>query len=185
MHSLLYPVSNEREALRRQGLQPKNHHRGNLEHLRELQRKQAEKAHRPATAEPFKMSRFKNVESEVRKTLSVWNLDHDENGQGTRPSTAPRPSTARSFTRKGDGLVKREGWVEEAKAKAAEARRDQTISKPPVPTRSQWEVMSRNRDEGINYVHKNAIAAIKGCSTGQASGAPSRNQSIDRSLPPI
>ena len=37
MHSLLYPVCNEREALRRQGLKPKDHARENVRRLRDMQ----------------------------------------------------------------------------------------------------------------------------------------------------
>ena len=38
MHSLLYPVCNEREAMRRQGLKPKDHAKENRRRLEELQR---------------------------------------------------------------------------------------------------------------------------------------------------
>jgi len=37
MHSLLYPVSNEREAMRRQGLKPKDHVKENARRLRDMQ----------------------------------------------------------------------------------------------------------------------------------------------------
>jgi ssDNA-binding Zn-finger/Zn-ribbon topoisomerase 1 len=38
MHSLLYPVCNEREAMRRQGLKPKDHAKENVRRIQELQR---------------------------------------------------------------------------------------------------------------------------------------------------
>ena len=37
MHSLLYPVCNEREAMRRQGLKPKNHAKENMRRIGEMQ----------------------------------------------------------------------------------------------------------------------------------------------------
>ncbi len=42
MHSLLYPVCNEREAMRRQGLQPKDHAKENVRRIQELQRQKAQ-----------------------------------------------------------------------------------------------------------------------------------------------
>jgi len=40
MHSLLYPVCNEREAMRRQGLKPKDHAKENVRRIRDMQNTQ-------------------------------------------------------------------------------------------------------------------------------------------------
>ena len=42
MHSLLYPVCNEREAMRRQGLKPKDHAKENVRRIQELQRQKTQ-----------------------------------------------------------------------------------------------------------------------------------------------
>ena len=42
MHSLLYPVCNEREAMRRQGLKPKDHARENVRRIKEMQMQKAQ-----------------------------------------------------------------------------------------------------------------------------------------------
>ena len=104
MHALLYPVSNEREAMRRQGLQPKDHAKENMRRLKELaaQKAQTQILQQSATEpEPFKMQRFQGAQSQVRKWI-------EEEGycmkpKGTEGGGMQRPATSGGYMRKGAG----------------------------------------------------------------------------------
>ena len=131
-----------------------------MKHLKELQQRNTERVSRPESAEPFKLSRFKNVESHVRKTLQDWGL-RESSGE-ERPNS--RPSTAHTFTRKGEGVAKFEDL---AKSRFEEARKlregSRTTRKPPVPKLEEYEDMitRRHSNDEIDFLKKNAIAVIK------------------------
>jgi hypothetical protein len=178
MHSLLYPVCNEREAMRRQGLQPKDHAKENVRRIQDLQRQKAQvcpwcecgsagrgcvpaaacvrctpacrrtwrlgtaaarasrvppgrrtgarlrphlppacgrvplasrqmELQRPQTdPEPFKMQRFKDTSSQVRRWIQEEGYLHQQGGaadggRGAMPTQ--RPASAGGYIRKGEG----------------------------------------------------------------------------------
>jgi hypothetical protein len=144
-------------------LKPKNHHQENVKFLRDLQQKNSERSNRPASAEPFKLSRFKTVESQVRKTLQDWDLREDSGEQSQRS----RPSSGRSFTRKGDGVAKLEIRNEEARKARGTAER-LPARKPPIPKMDHWDETSQRHSEEVDFLRKNAIAVIKANPGGHA-----------------
>ena len=70
MASLLYPVNGFRGAQQAQGAKPKNHMRANLKDLKKKQEENKERAEAASQykADPFKMTKFKNVESKLTRT---------------------------------------------------------------------------------------------------------------------
>eukprot|EP00961_Rhodomonas_salina_P126160 1699524-Rhodomonas_salina.1 len=120
-------VENEREALRRQGLKPKDHAKENRRMLQDMQRKTAEAKTQPNVSEDqFKMARFKGVQSQVRQQM-IEGVKHEN--IPARPATAPT-----SYVRKGDGLRRRPTTPN---LESHESPRPKTSSKPRVPTREE------------------------------------------------
>jgi hypothetical protein len=168
--------------LRRQGLKPKNHHQDNIKYLRELQKKNLDRTVLSESAEPFKMSRFKNVESQVRRTLDDWSLREDS---GDR-SHQSRPASSRDFTRKGVGAAK---FEELSKLKLEEARKmkgehdKHTSRKPPIPKPEECgDIFSRGSKEYVDFLRKNAVAVIKSMPGGQAGERSLTSQASDRKV---
>jgi len=177
MHSLLYPVSNEREALRRQGLTPKNHAKENMRMVNEQSKKRTEQAaSRPShTPEPFKMERFKHAESTVRQQMQ---------GEWQRPQTA---ESVHGFMRKGEASRRcdtaRASTPSVAVARPTTADTSQAprqrpqSAKPRVPSKQECRV----RDEEIrrvteapspDHLRRNALAAIRGEVPSKERAAP-------------
>lgn len=74
VEQLFNPVRGYRDELRRQGIEPKNHHRDNIQKIKETQyrnkqRKQAAESQRNRGS--FKLKQFQNVESRALKTNSA------------------------------------------------------------------------------------------------------------------
>ena len=170
MHSLLYPVSNEREALRRQGLTPKNHATENIRMVNELSKKRTEQAaSRPSyTPEPFKMERFKHAESTVRQQM---------HGEWQRPATADGGGVAGSvhgFMRKGEADRRcdtaRASTPSIALARPSTADTSQAVrrraasAKARVPSTEEYLARCKVSQEAASpdHVRRNALAAIRG-----------------------
>lgn len=125
------------------------------------------------------MSRFKNVESQVRRTLDDWSL-RDNSGDGSHQS---RPASAREFTRKGEGLAK---FEELSKFKLEEARKTReesdkfTTRKPPIPKSEECGgVLNRGSKDHVDFLRKNAIAVIQSMPGGERSR---NSQASDRKV---
>jgi len=158
VRSLLYPVSNEREALKRQGVRPKNHHVSNMKVIQELQQQRVQQqAERPATApDPFKMAKFRDVESQVARRL------RDGGGSASRPTSAG----GGEFMRRGEGQRKAEERAHSRQEAAREVARTKT--KPAIPTREQCKTAERalmTQRQSVmtpNHIKRNALEAIRG-----------------------
>ena len=166
MHALLYPVSNEREAMRRQGLQPKDHAKENMRRLKELaaQKAQTQILQQSATEpEPFKMQRFQGAQSQVRKWI-------EEEGycmkpKGTEGGGMQRPATSGGCMRKGAGQSRgpasRESIVEVRGIGNIEPR-EKTRMKPAVPSRAECRQSTPTRPQTQqDYIRQNALATIR------------------------
>jgi hypothetical protein len=183
-------VSNEREALRRQGLKPKDHAKENMRMVSEMSRKRLEQAAsgRPTTPELFKMERFKHTESTLRQQI--------ETGEWQRPQTADTALTVREFMRKGDGARRNElvrastaSGVRPGSARSAtslstadvprERQRPQS-AKPPVPRREEVRAreaaLRRAAQEAPSpdHLRRNALSAIR----GEARGSPAKRADV-------
>eukprot|EP00802_Teleaulax_amphioxeia_P016045 Tamp_16152.p1 GENE.Tamp_16152~~Tamp_16152.p1 ORF type:complete len:327 (+),score=74.61 Tamp_16152:1-981(+) len=179
MHSLLYPVCNEREAMRRQGLQPKDHAKENVRRIQDLQRQKAQmELQRPQTdPEPFKMQRFKDTSSQVRRWIQEEGYLHQQGGaadggRGAMPTQ--RPASAGGYIRKGEGQRRgpscRESMLE-VRGIADVDRRQKMKVKPAVPTRHECQDATPDRPRAPqDYVTRNALAAIR---PSTAPGKPS------------
>lgn len=69
--SILNPANGYRGELARKGVQPKNHMRDNLRLIREKERENREKKDNPESKNVFKLSKFQNVSSTLKKNLEV------------------------------------------------------------------------------------------------------------------
>ena len=162
MTSDLAAVANEREALKRQGIKPKDHARENVRRIQEMQQARSEsEMARPRTApEPFKLARFKNATSQVRENLNRSELE--------RPTTA-----GHAFIRKGEGVQR----VCDRRSQDYEAERTRLKMKPPVPTRETFrsvEAYSARKD--VDYVKRNALEVIRA-----SSQTPLKQQNLNQS----
>ena len=156
-------VANEREALKRRGLKPKDHQRANILYLKDLERKKTERLDSVTAHEPFKLSRFKKVESKVRQTLEEWQLGQDS----FEKNMNMRPHSSSSFTKKGEGVARLEQKCKDLrKERPATAK---SCTKPPVPNwhdASEESAKQRSSDH-IDYIKRNALSAIRGSSQNE------------------
>eukprot|EP00960_Hanusia_phi_P005138 148550-Hanusia_phi.AAC.2 len=148
MRAILYPIANEREALVRQGIKPKDHARENVRRIHEMQQARAESdMARPSTApEPFKLARFKRATSQVKENLHRSELE--------RPMTA-----GHAFIRKGDGVQRS---CDRRSKDFEQVERMKLKMKPPVPTRENCKPSDANSArKDVDYVKKNALEVIR------------------------
>lgn len=68
---ILNPTNGYRGALIKKGIQPKDHMRENMRIIKEKQRENREKAEHQETKNVFKLSKFANVSSTLKKKLEV------------------------------------------------------------------------------------------------------------------
>ncbi len=136
--------------MRRRGLKPKDHAKENRRMIQDLARKTKEANEPKSPEDPFKMARFKAVESQVRKQI-LEGVKHESVPE--RPSTAPA-----SFVRKGDSERRRPPT-----ANTEHEPRVRTTTKPRVPTREECrmneDLLRQNSEK--DYIRKNALDAIR------------------------
>ena len=167
MHSLLYPVSNEREALRRQGLKPKDHAKENVRRLQEMARQKAQtEMQRPQTEpELFKMQKFKDTQSQVRQWIEEEGYLQPASTNMGGGGALQRPATAGGYIRKGDGQKRGPACREsilEVRGLAEVEKREKMKVKPAVPTRSDCRGAVPERPRAPHdYVTRNALATIR------------------------
>ena len=178
MHSLLYPVQNEREALRRQGLKPKDHAKENVRHIRELQQLQQHNAQtelkrQQTETELFKMQKFKDAKSQVREWIEREGYLHPQGVGSTGEGAMQRPATTGGYIRKGEG--QRRGpasrdSILEVRGLTDIEKREKLKIKPAVPTRLDCRATDQARPSQ-DYLTLNALAAIRPSSAQPKSAA--------------
>jgi len=141
--AVLNPVANEREALRRQGIAPKDHTRTNRALIKDLEEKARQKAEEDAQAQAqpaWKLPEFTAVEPKVKLGQSIH----------TNPSHT-------SFLRARTGMTSSVATAGMNAHIAEQPRTPHVITKPPVPPRT--EIAELERGERPNFIQENKLVA--------------------------
>lgn len=164
--SFLNPVRGVRDAMERRGIIPKNHAADNVRKLREMQDENRTRKLTDSTESTadFKMSRFRNVESVVSKTLKTGN----ENQNGTHHQEFLKAHSKTAVT--------------EQKAEQPMARASRPKLKPALP--SAAELMAtveklRSADpmgDKKDYIKANALCTIRSKQATEARDVSSKDR---------
>ncbi|KAJ1486152.1 hypothetical protein T484DRAFT_1944144, partial [Baffinella frigidus] len=166
MHSLLYPVSNEREALRRQGLTPKNHAKENMRMVRQQMQGEWQ---RPQTAE--------SVHGFMRKGEASRRCD---TARASTPSVAvARPTTAdtsQAPRQRPQSAKPRVPSKQECRVRDEEIRR---VTEAPSPDHLRRNALAAIRGE-VPSKERAAPLTARDRNTASAASTPERHESYGR-----
>jgi len=158
------------ERKRKTGPPAKNHHKEYRSSLAETQRKNREDAEAVAAAgkrEPWKMSRFQNVQSVV--------------AQNTREQSAD-PS-AEAVARVEAQKERRQAIQQKRSRQPSAPHERKATSKPPVPKASELPVLPPRSEASTNvdYIRENARSVINApAPVGEAAAAPGKHEDFGR-----
>ena len=124
--------------------------------------------------EPFKMHRFKETQSQVRKWIEDEGYLRPQ-GVSEDESAMQRPATAGGYIRKGEGQRRGPACrdsIFEVRGITQVDQREKTKVKPAVPTRSECRQSTPNRPQRQqDFLTKNALATIRPQSAPQKPSA--------------